>query len=171
MLKESLGLHGKIISVSDERGLDGIPNGVSRVRMEIKDISLFPHMLWCWFGGKTFTGLITVPVRAPMCLRCREVGHVRGMCPLNRPVGRKEEDLVVDDPPPVRPVTRVVAAGPVVPAPVAPVVPKVLAPAPAPAPDPGPVPGSAPVAQLTVAGGRWWERPSLFQAETWTLLP
>ena len=51
------------------------------------------------------------------------------------------------------PVPRVVAAGPVVPAPVAPVVPKVLAPAPAPVPDPGPVPGSAPVAQLTVAGG------------------
>ena len=45
--------------------MDGIPNGVSRVRMEIKDISLFPHMLRCWFGGKTFTGLITVPGRAP----------------------------------------------------------------------------------------------------------
>ena len=86
-----------------------------------------------------------------MCLHCREVGHVRGTCPFNRPVGREKEDLVVDDPPP--PVPRVVAAGPVVPAPVAPVVPKVLAPAPAPVPDPGPVPGSAPVAQLTVAGG------------------
>ena len=99
-LKVSLGLHGKVISVSDERGLDGIPNGVRRVRMEIKNLSLFPHMLRCWFGGKTFTGLITGPGRMPMCLHCREVGHVRGTCPLNRPVGRGEEDLVVDDPPP-----------------------------------------------------------------------
>ena len=52
VLKDSLGLHGKIISISDKRGLDGIPNGVRRVRMEIKDMSLFPHMLRCWFGGE-----------------------------------------------------------------------------------------------------------------------
>ena len=53
VLRDSLGLHGKIVSITDERGLDGIPNGVKRVRMEVKDMSLFPHMLRCWFGGKT----------------------------------------------------------------------------------------------------------------------
>ena len=45
VLRDSLGLHGKIVSIADERGLDGIPNGVKRVRMEIKDMALFPHML------------------------------------------------------------------------------------------------------------------------------
>ena len=75
------------------------------------------------------------------------MGPVRGTCPVNRPVGREEEDLVVDEAPPVRPVPHVVAAGPVVPAPVAPVVPEVLAPAPA------PVPGSVPAAEGQVGGG------------------
>ena len=149
VLKDSLGIHGKIVSITDERGLDGIPNGVKRVRMEIKDMGLFPHMLRCWFGGKTFTGLITVPGRAPLCLRCKQVGHVRGTCPLNRPVGREEEPLVIDEHPAQAPQgPRVVQAPavqvvafPLAPAPsVVPVVP-VPAPVPVvatPAPAPGP---------------------------------
>ena len=86
--------------------------------MEVKDMSLFPHMLRCWFGGETFTGLITVPGRAPLCLRCNQVGHVRGTCPLSRPIGREEEDLVVDEAPAqARPGPRVMQP------PVSPVVP------------------------------------------------
>ena len=87
-------------------------------------MSLFPHMFRCCFGGETFTGLITVPGRAPLCLRCNQVGHVRGTCPLSRPIGREEEDLVVDEAPAqARPGPLVMQppASPVVPLPPVPV--------------------------------------------------
>ena len=46
VLRDSLGVHGKIVSITDERGLDGIPNGVKRVQRYVPVPSHAPMLVW-----------------------------------------------------------------------------------------------------------------------------
>ena len=73
--------YGRVISVSEANGLDGIPNGVKVVKLETGDIEAIPHLTKVFFEGRNFPALFTVPGRAPLCLKCRATGHIRGSCP------------------------------------------------------------------------------------------
>jgi len=73
---------GKVIKVGNEKHGD-FENGLRRVFMEvfIAEKLEIPHMLQYSDGLKA---LVTMSGRAPLCLRCGEVGHVRQACPLLR---------------------------------------------------------------------------------------
>ena len=72
--------YGKVLSVQEEVSqLDGLPNGIKRVRLETKtSANLLQHMIHVSFLSKRYTGLVTVPGRPPLCLKCKVIGHVRG---------------------------------------------------------------------------------------------
>ena len=78
---EVLSPYGRVISVSEANGLDGIPNGVKVVKLETGDIDRIPHLTKVFFKGRNFPALLTIPGRAPLCLKCRATGHIRGACP------------------------------------------------------------------------------------------
>lgn len=81
-----LGQFGTIMDVSEE--LCGIPSlldcksGVRKITIEISEQQKerLPHKL----RVNGCTGLLTFRGRPPMCLKCGEIGHVRGNCPLRR---------------------------------------------------------------------------------------
>jgi len=70
---------GKVIKVDYEKHGD-CENGVIQVFMEVSIAEKLeiPHMLHYSDGLKA---LVTMSGRAPLCLRCGEVGHVREACP------------------------------------------------------------------------------------------
>lgn len=76
----------KVVSVTMERSIsDGYGNGVRRFRVEGENADSLPHMSSIVYEGERWGCLITVAGRAPMCLKCKTVGHIRGDCPSNGP--------------------------------------------------------------------------------------
>ena len=73
--------YGRVVSVSEANGLDRIPNGVKVVKLETNDIDKIPHLTRVLYEGRNYPALLTVLGRAPLCLRCRATGHLRGSCP------------------------------------------------------------------------------------------
>ncbi|MES9885144.1 MAG: hypothetical protein ABW185_30250 [Sedimenticola sp.] len=75
--------YGKLIDISREcntyKGAD-IYNGVRKVVLEVDECGRksIPHLLEFACGQKV---LVTMAGRPPLCLKCREVGHVRRSCP------------------------------------------------------------------------------------------
>ena len=70
----------KVLNISAERTMQGMENGIRRVRVEGEDVSSLPHRSHVMYQGQRISCLITVTGRPPMCLRCNQVGHVRGNC-------------------------------------------------------------------------------------------
>ena len=79
VLHEVFESFGKVTKVDFEKHGD-FENGVRRVFMEVSVAEKLeiPHMLQFADGLKA---LVTMSGRAPLCLRCGEVGHVRQACP------------------------------------------------------------------------------------------
>ena len=73
--------YGRVTSISEANGLDGIPNGVKVVKLETGDVDEIPHITRISYEGRNFPALLTIPGRAPLCLKCRATGHLRGSCP------------------------------------------------------------------------------------------
>jgi len=71
---------GKVIKMDYEKHGD-FENGVRRVVVSVAEKLDIPHMLQSADGLKA---LVTMSGRAPLCLWCGEVGHVRQACPLLR---------------------------------------------------------------------------------------
>ena len=79
ILHEVFGSFGKVMKVDFEK-MGDYENGVRRVYMEVSVAERLelPHLLQFADGLKA---LVTMSGRAPLCLRCGEVGHVRQACP------------------------------------------------------------------------------------------
>lgn len=91
---------GTVLGYSDEKidllGFKKIRSGVREVTIEISENEKerLPHRL-------TIAGcpaLLTFRGRPPLCLKCGEVGHVRGRCPYRRAEPRTEDPI--PSPPP-----------------------------------------------------------------------
>ena len=51
------------------------------VKLETKSsANLLPHKIHLSFLSKRYTGLVTVPGRLPLFLKCKVIGHVRVEC-------------------------------------------------------------------------------------------
>ncbi|KAK6165040.1 hypothetical protein SNE40_004290 [Patella caerulea] len=79
--------HGRIISISElsssEPGAMNLRNGIKVVKMEMREdkLAAVPHFIESEDGAYKF--LITSRDRAPLCLRCKCLGHVAGNCVVN----------------------------------------------------------------------------------------
>ncbi|KAK6165038.1 hypothetical protein SNE40_023682 [Patella caerulea] len=79
--------HGRIISItelaSNEPGAMNLRNGIKVVRMEMREdkMAAVPHFLESEDGA--YKLLITSRDRAPLCLRCKCLGHVASNCTYN----------------------------------------------------------------------------------------
>ncbi|KAH3808489.1 uncharacterized protein LOC127833402 [Dreissena polymorpha] len=98
-LSEIFSKFGKVLRVTDEHfDFDGVPiaTGVRRVfiDMEEEKLSCLPHLLNFACGAKA---LITMYGRPPLCLRCRNVGHVRKECP-EQISGARHQNVVEKQP-------------------------------------------------------------------------
>lgn len=88
---------GTVIAYSEEKvellGLKNIRSGVREVTIDISERKKdrLPHRL----NIAGCPALLTFRGRPPLCLKCGEVGHVRGKCPYRRPVSTTQ-----DSPPP-----------------------------------------------------------------------
>ncbi|KAH3828489.1 hypothetical protein DPMN_130469 [Dreissena polymorpha] len=85
VLEEMFGTFGTVISIKHETmDMDGfhVISGVRVVRLQIDEEAKnsIPHLLNFACGAKA---LLTVRGRQPLCLRCMNLGHIRGSCPEN----------------------------------------------------------------------------------------
>ena len=86
VVKEALEMYGvKVTGITREKGLtDPTDNGVRRAWFLSNEEDPLPHIGNLYFGGDRMSILLTVPGRLPMCLKCKQVGHVRGACTSDR---------------------------------------------------------------------------------------
>ncbi|KAH3804358.1 hypothetical protein DPMN_132642 [Dreissena polymorpha] len=85
VLEEMFGIFGSVISVKHETmDMEGfhVISGVRVVRLQMDEEAKnsIPHLLNFACGAKA---LLTVRGRQPLCLRCMNLGHIRGSCPEN----------------------------------------------------------------------------------------
>ena len=73
---------------------------IQSVVMEVRDLNTLPHTLAVPFLGQFYPALVTVPGRPPICLKCKQVGHVRRDCAVDvcrhcNPFGHTSEACAV----------------------------------------------------------------------------
>lgn len=83
VLEELFSNYGTVLTIENEMyELGGFKcqSGTRLVTMEVSDSqkASIPHLLKFQCGSKA---LVTMRGRPPLCLKCLELGHVRGMCP------------------------------------------------------------------------------------------
>ncbi|KAK6188026.1 hypothetical protein SNE40_004296 [Patella caerulea] len=87
VLSQVFAPHGRIISIteltSSEPGAMNLRNGIKVVKMEMREdkMAAVPHLLESEDG--TYKLLITSRDRAPLCLKCKCLGHVASNCAYN----------------------------------------------------------------------------------------
>ena len=85
VIRETLGDYAEVKSLKHEvytdAGLDGIATGVRKVLM-VGDRHQVPHVLQVVDPdtAEVWKCLVTIAGRPPMCLRCKQIGHVRKSC-------------------------------------------------------------------------------------------
>ena len=84
IIQDQLKVWGHIEQYAEESNISlGLTHAKSLIRaavMEVPKIASVPHTGNLVFNGIQYPFLITMPGRPPICLRCKEVGHIRKDC-------------------------------------------------------------------------------------------